>query len=42
MKKNIIQVSIDLETKNILMQEAKEKNLSLSSYIKLIISERKK
>lgn len=41
MKSNIIKISIDDETKRILIEEAKQKNLSLSSYIKLIISERK-
>lgn len=42
MKSSIVQFTIDIETKKILVEEAKNKNLSLSSYIKMIIAERNK
>ena len=42
MKECYIHVRINEDWKNQLKQEAKEKGLSLNSYLRLIISERKK
>ncbi len=42
MKNSIIQFTIDEDIKRQLEKEAKEKGLSLSSYIRLIILERKR
>lgn len=41
-KDKVLQVSVTEQLKNKLEQEAQEKNLSLSAYIRLIISERNK
>lgn len=42
MKKNFIHLVINDELKNQLQEEARQKNLSLNAYIRLILSERKK
>lgn len=42
MKSSIIQFTIDEDIKRQLEKESKQKGLSLSSYIRLIILERKK
>lgn len=38
----IINFKLSKELKNQLIEEAKEKNITLSAYIKMILSERKK
>ena len=42
MKNNFIHITINEKLKNELLNEAKEKNISLCAYIRLILSSRKK
>ena len=42
MKKHWIHIVISEDLKNKLQEEAKEKNISLNAYIRLILSSRKK